>query len=314
MFREPPFRHLPPYLKILALIMVMIITFLVVLALGVAISIPFFGRSLFESLESFSDYSDPQTVYALKYFQIVNQIGVFIAPAIIFVILTDDYYSRYLNLDNRIKRLSVIFGFILLWISMPFINWLVQINNEMHLPSYLAGIETWMRNSEDNAQKLTDAFLATKTWGGFMVNLVMIAVLAGIGEELIFRGILVKLFREWTGNVHLAVIIPALLFSALHLQFYGFFGRLVLGIILGYLFVWSGSLWVPIVIHFLNNAMAVIVSFLDQRGLIGTDLETFGTSQNTLIITGSFLLTIFTMSVIFLHEKGYFKKFAKKRP
>jgi len=60
--------------------------------------------------------------------------------------------------------------------------------------------------------------------------------------------------------------------------------------------------------------MAVIVSFLDQRGLIGTDLETFGTSQNTLIITGSFLLTIFTMSVIFLHEKGYFKKFAKKRP
>jgi len=314
MFREPPFRNLPPYLKILALIMVMIITFLVVLALGVAISIPFFGRSLFEGIAAVSDYSDPQTVLALKYFQIVNQVGVFIAPAIIFVILTDDYYSRYLNLDNRIRRLSIIFGFILLWVSMPFINWLVQINNEMHLPSYLAGIETWMRNSEDNAQKLTDAFFVTKTWGGFMVNLLMIAVLAAIGEELIFRGILVKLFREWTGNVHLAVIIPALLFSALHLQFYGFFGRLVLGIILGYLFVWSGSLWVPIVIHFLNNAMAVIVSFLDQRGLIGTDLETFGTSQNTLIITGSFLLTIFTMSVIFLHEKGYFKKFAKKRP
>ncbi|MFA4863094.1 MAG: CPBP family intramembrane glutamic endopeptidase, partial [Bacteroidales bacterium] len=314
MFREPPFRNLPPYLKILALIMVMIITFLVVLALGVAISIPFFGRSLFEGIAAVSDYSDPQTVFALKYFQIVNQVGVFIAPAIIFVILTDDYYSRYLNLDNRIRLLSIIFGFILLWVSMPFINWLVQINNEMHLPSYLAGIETWMRNSEDNAQKLTDAFFATKTWGGFMVNLLMIAVLAAIGEELIFRGILVKLFREWTGNVHLAVIIPALLFSALHLQFYGFFGRLVLGIILGYLFVWSGSLWVPIVVHFLNNAMAVIVSFLDQRGVITTDLETFGTSQNHLVIIGSFLLTIFTMSVIYLHEKGYFKKFAKKRP
>ncbi|MCK9398537.1 MAG: CPBP family intramembrane metalloprotease [Bacteroidales bacterium] len=314
MFREPPFRNLPPYLKILALIMVMIITFLVVLALGVAISIPFFGRSLFEGIAAVSDYSDPQTVFALKYFQIVNQVGVFIAPAIIFVILTDDYYSRYLNLDNRIRRLSIIFGFILLWVSMPFINWLVQINNEMHLPSYLAGIETWMRNSEDNAQKLTDAFFVTKTWGGFMVNLLMIAVLAAIGEELIFRGILVKLFREWTGNVHLAVIIPALLFSTLHLQFYGFFGRLVLGIILGYLFVWSGSLWVPIVVHFLNNAMAVIVSFLDQRGVITTNLETFGTSQNNLVIIGSFLLTIFTMSVIYLHEKGYFKKFAKKRP
>jgi membrane protease YdiL (CAAX protease family) len=314
MFREPPFRNLPPYLKILALIMVMIITFLIVLALGVGIFILFFGRDLFESIGSFSDYSDPQTVFALKYFQIVNQLGVFIAPAIIFVILTDDYFSRYLNLENRIKRLSIIFGFIFLLVSMPFINWIVQINNEIHLPSYLSGIEDWMRKSEDVAQKLTDAFLATRTWGGFMANLLMIAMLAAIGEELIFRGILVKLFREWTGNVHLAVLIPAFLFSALHLQFYGFFGRLVLGIVLGYLFVWSGSLWVPIAVHFLNNAMAVIVSFLDQRGLISTDLETFGSSQNSLIIIGSLCLSIFTMSLIYLHEKGYFKRLAKKDP
>jgi membrane protease YdiL (CAAX protease family) len=171
-----------------------------------------------------------------------------------------------------------------------------------------------MRNSENTAQKLTDAFLAANTWGGLLINMVMVAVLAAVGEELIFRGILVRLFREWTGNVHLAVIIPALLFSALHLQFYGFFGRLVLGIILGYLLVWSGSLWVPITVHFLNNAMAVVVSFLDQRGLISTDLESFGSSQNIYIIIVSFILMIFTMSMIHLHEKGYFVRVSKKRP
>ena len=147
-----------------------------------------------------------------------------------------------------------------------------------------------------------------------MVNLLMVAVLAAVGEELIFRGILVKLFREWTGNIHLAVIIPALLFSTLHLQFYGFFGRLALGIILGYLFVWSGSLWVPIAVHFLNNAMAVIVSSLDHRGLISTDLESFGSSQNIYVIAGSFLLLIFSMSVIYLHESGFFKNRAKQNP
>jgi membrane protease YdiL (CAAX protease family) len=314
MFREPPFRQLQPYLKIMALIMVMIVTFLIVLAFGWALSIPIFGRDMLENLASLSDYSDPVNVAALKYFQIINQIGVFIAPAVIFVILTDDDLPGYLNLNNRNKFLSVIFGFIILLVSMPFVNWLVQINNDMHLPAYLSWIENWMRNSEDNAQKLTDAFLATKTLGGFMVNLVMVAVLAALGEELIFRGILVKLFREWTGNVHLAVIIPAFLFSALHLQFYGFFGRLVLGIILGYLFVWSGSLWVPIAVHFLNNTMAVIVSFLDQHGLINTNLESFGSSQNSFVITGSFLLMIFSMVVIFLHERGYFKRLANKNP
>jgi membrane protease YdiL (CAAX protease family) len=252
-------------------------------------------------------------VAALKYFQIVNQVGVFIAPAIIFVILTDDDFSGYLNLDGGNRWLSIMFGFILLVISMPFINWLVQINNNVHLPAYLSRIESWMRNSEDTAQKLTDAFLATKTLRGLSVNMVMVGILAAVGEELIFRGILVRLFREWTGNIHLAVIIPALLFSALHLQFYGFFGRLVLGIVLGYLFVWSGSLWVPITVHFLNNAMAVVVSFLDQRGLISTNLDSFGTSDKVSVISGSFLLTIFTMSVIYLHERGYFKRWAKKK-
>jgi len=308
MFQEPPFYRLSPPLRILALIMVMIVTFLVVLALGVALSIPFFGRGLLDNLAALTDYSVPRTIFALKYFQVVNQIGVFIAPAILFVILTDDNFLGYLRLDRGNKRFSVIFGFMVLIVSLPFINWLVHINSAMHLPEFLSGVERWMRGAEENAAKLTDAFLATSSWGGLMFNLLMIAVLAAVGEELIFRGILVRLFRDWTRNVHLAVFIPALLFSALHLQFYGFFGRLVLGVILGYLFVWSGSLWVPIIVHFLNNSMAVILSFLEQRGITDTDIDSFGSSQNCYVITASFLMMVFTLSVIYLHEKGFFKK------
>lgn len=190
MFREPPFQQLKPYLKIMALILVMIVTFLIVLALGVAISIPVFGSGILESLASFSDYADPHMIAALKYFQIINQVGVFIAPALIFVILTDDNIKGYLNLNGGIKAVSIIFGLVLLLISMPFINWLVEVNNEMHLPSFLSRVESWMRNSEDTAQKLTDTFLATKTWGGFAANILMVGILAAIGEELIFRGYL----------------------------------------------------------------------------------------------------------------------------
>ena len=308
MFREPPFQNLSPSLKILALIAVMIVTFLVVLAIGVALSIPLFGRGILDDIAVLSDYSDPQTIFALKYFQIVNQVGVFIVPAYLFVILTDNNFHRYLKLDNGFRGYSIIFGFIVLVVSLPFINWLVLVNNDVHLPPFLSGVERWMRNSEDSARKLTDAFLSTGEWSGLLLNLMMIAGLAAIGEELIFRGILVRLFGEWTRNVHLSVFFPALLFSALHLQFYGFFGRLVLGMILGYIFIWSGSLWVPVLVHFLNNAMAVILSFLDQRGIINTDLESFGSSQNIIVIAGSFILMIFTMSMIYLHEAGYFKK------
>ncbi len=308
MLREPPFRNFTPALKILALVALMIVTFFVVLAFGVVFSIPFFGRGLLDDIAVTSDYSKPQSIFALKYFQIVSQVGVFIVPAILFVIFTDDHFSGYLKLDSGLKWFSIIFGFIALVISLPFVNWLVLSNNELHLPSFLAGVEKWMRDSEESARKLTDAFLATGSWSGLLVNLLMIGGLAAVGEELIFRGILVRLFREWTRNVHLAVFIPALLFSALHLQFYGFFGRLALGMMLGYLFVWSGSLWVPIIVHFFNNAMAVILSFIEKRGVINVNLETFGTSQNKLVITGSFLLTVLVMGIIYLHEKGYFKK------
>jgi membrane protease YdiL (CAAX protease family) len=314
MFREPPFRPFHPFLKILALIMVMIITFLVVLALGVGFSIPFFGMDLLEGAAALTDYSEPRTIGLLKYLQVVNQLGVFILPAILFVMLTDDNFMGYLNLNNGFRKFSLIFGIIMLIVSLPFIGWLLEINSGLHLPAALSRVENWMRTSEDNAEKLTEAFLATSSWSGFLVNLLMVAVLAAIGEELIFRGILVRLFNEWMSNIHLAVLIPALLFSALHLQFYGFFGRLVLGIILGYLFVWSGSLWVPVIVHFINNAMAVVVSFMDQRGIITADLKTFGTSQNNGVIVGSFLLMVFTMMMIYLHERGYFKSLIKKGP
>ena len=183
-----------------------------------------------------------------------------------------------------------------------------MVNNEIHLPAFLQKVETWMRNSEDAATKLTEAFLSTTSWGGFIVNLVMIAGLAAIGEELIFRGLLVRLFREWTKNIHLAVIIPAAFFSALHLQFYGFFGRMMLGILLGYLFVWSRSLWVPILVHFFNNAMAVILSFLFKRGVITTDMESFGESGNAVIISASFILTALVMFLIYYHERIRGKK------
>jgi uncharacterized protein len=99
-----------------------------------------------------------------------------------------------------------------------------------------------------------------------------------------------------------------LLFSALHLQFYGFFGRLLLGMMLGYLFVWTRSLWVPVIVHFLNNAIAVVISFLIQRGIVHTTLETFGSSKNGFVIAASGIVMIIVMTVVYFHEKRKLNK------
>ena len=133
-----------------------------------------------------------------------------------------------------------------------------------------------MKASEEQAAALTEAFLKMSTPGELIFNLFMIALIPAIGEELLFRGIVQNIFSRWLKNNHAAVWFTAILFSAMHMQFYGFIPRLMLGAMLGYLLVWSGNLWWPIIAHFVNNAAAVIFSYLFQNKFIDLDPDTIG--------------------------------------
>ena len=113
----------------------------------------------------------------------------------------------------------------------------------------------------------------------------MIAIIPAIGEELLFRGVIQRLFINWTKNAHWGILITSILFSALHMQFFGFFPRMMLGILFGYLFLWSGSLWLPILCHFINNGSAVVYVYLEQRGLMGFSSDTLGAENQDMLIT-----------------------------
>jgi membrane protease YdiL (CAAX protease family) len=197
------------------------------------------------------------------------------------------------------RFMQVLASLLLVFAILPFISWVGELNGQINFPEALEWLENWFRNMEDEASTLTEAFLSTTSLGGLVVNLLIIAVLAALGEEFIFRGIILRLFKEWTGNTHFAVIVSAVLFSALHMQFFGFAPRIILGLVLGYLFVWSGSLWLPIIYHFINNAMAVLVAFLDARGMIQSDYEEFGASDMTWVILGSFIFSLGLMGVVY---------------
>jgi len=119
--------------------------------------------------------------------------------------------------------------------------------------------------------------LTMKTIGALLVNLLMLAVIPAIGEEFIFRGCLQRLFNQLTKNHHIAIWLTAIIFSSIHLQFYGFIPRMLLGAMFGYLFVWSNSLWLPILGHFLNNATAVITAYVYQQQ--GKSLEKLDEAQ-----------------------------------
>ncbi len=207
MMQEPPLNSFSAPLKILSLIIIMIASFLLVFLIGFVIAIPIFGLDMLESVSRVFDSDDFSGIAALKYFQVVNQIGVFIVPAFLFAFLTRGNVAIYLKLDRKPSFWIFISGLLVIFFSLPFISWLIEINNAISLPEALSGVEDWFRRKEDEATKLTEIFLGTKSLAGLLLNLFMIAVLAAFGEELIFRGIILRLFREWTGNVHLAVLI-----------------------------------------------------------------------------------------------------------
>jgi len=137
-----------------------------------------------------------------------------------------------------------------------------QLNSAMHLPGWLSGVEQWMTEQEDKADKTIDLLIASKTSGTMIVNILNIALLPAIAEELFFRGVFQKIFYNLFKSGHIAIWVTAFLFSSIHLQFFGFIPRFILGLIFGYLFFWSGTLWLPIISHFVNNAVPVIVTFI----------------------------------------------------
>jgi uncharacterized protein len=156
---------------------------------------------------------------------------------------------------------------------LPFNEYFIKMNENMSLPSALNGLQDWMKKSEENAAKLMEFLLNFTSISQFIITFIVVAVFAGIGEELIFRGILQNLLVKKFQNYHLAIWVSAFVFSFIHFQFYGFLPRMLLGALLGYLYAWSGSLWVPILAHTINNGFIVIMTYLSKIGVINLDIE-----------------------------------------
>lgn len=270
-----------PAAKLILLALLALVSLFVTMIVGLVVAMPFFGNDITSLVLQGEGLDLSQNLDFSRYFQTLSHIGLFIVPALVFALLVGRRPLLYLKVSRRPLWMSVLISALIMIAALPLVNYLMEVNLRLSLPSFLGGLEEWMRQAEESAGEVTRMFLEVATWQGLLFNLFMIAVIPALGEEFIFRGIVLKVFRQWTGNAHLAVWISALLFSAMHMQFFGFLPRLLLGLVLGYLFVWSRSLWVPIFAHFFNNAAAVIFYFLHFNGHIRLDIEEVGMGAGT---------------------------------
>lgn len=213
---------------------------------------------------------------ALRIATVVQDLFVFILPPVITAVISSRTPARFLMLDRPCGLAPYLLVAVAMVVMIPAMNLLVAANEAMRLPEFMAGAEEWMRNAEEAAAGSVRILMGTGTVGDLVMNLLVIGILAGFSEEIFFRGGLQQLLMTRPLNPHVAIWVTAVIFSAIHLQFYGFFPRLLLGAYFGYLAWWSGTIWLPVVAHVLNNSAVVVSGWLELRGALTFNLDEIG--------------------------------------
>ena len=221
----------------------------------------------------------PERISYMRYMQFITMFATFFLPAVLLALSVKQSAGSFLYINRPLDAKRMILLVALFFILLPLINALMFWNQSLHLPESMAGLEQWMRDKEEQLGMITQKFVGSPALSVYLVNMLVMAVLPAFGEEFIFRAILIKWFNKRM-NIHWSIFLSAVIFSAIHMQFLGFFPRFFIGLVLGYVFYWSGTLWASIWLHFLNNGMMVTAYFLLARGYISGDPDTLGSIDN----------------------------------
>lgn len=190
-------------------------------------------------------------------------------------------------------------------IGIPALNQIVYWNQEVVLPDAFASFEQWCRETEERAAAETAIILNVDSVWQMLMNILVIGVLTGIGEEFFFRGGLQKILLHCGVRQHVAIWSAAIVFSALHFQFYGFVPRVLLGAWFGYLYCWSGNIWVSSLAHAINNSIVIVSQWLVNKELISEDFDMFGVTENAFPFAFLVSGVLVGLALYFCHKKGW---------
>jgi hypothetical protein len=260
-----------------------------------------FFMLLFSMISLWITNGDLSDISSIKLAQFMQSLGLFVIPPFLLAYFWSEKPLQYLQINREPLSKDVLLAIIIMLSAVPAINLLGEINHTIHFPDSLSWLENQLIDMEERAEDLTLRMLEVDTVGGLLVNLGLIAIIPAIGEELFFRGILQQILQNKV-KAHAAVWITAIIFSAIHFQFFGFIPRMLMGALLGYLFLWTGNIWVPVAAHFTNNAAAVLYYyFKGDAAQQALDLENIGKSET--YFAGIISMVLVTVLIYFFRRQ-----------
>lgn len=288
-----PHHRLHPGMQFVVFLAVAIGLLFAFSALALGLIWVIYGSKIFGQVLGMSVTTGPG-LQAMWLLQLVSTtLPLFLAP-VVFARWVVREPQDYLKVNIKFTPVLLALIFIIMTFSSPIIEVLSNLNQRLALPHFLKGLEDWMRTKETQAEQAQNLMLKMNTIGDLISNLLLVGLLTAIAEEFMFRGVVQTIFVRWTRNPHAAIWITAILFSAFHVEFYGFLPRLMLGVFFGYFVYWSGSIWTSVWAHFINNGTAVVITYLFQHKKISIspdDQHVFNYSAYVL----SIIITVFLL-------------------
>jgi membrane protease YdiL (CAAX protease family) len=257
MFLKALFKNSNGFIQLLVLLAVVFFGFMIAQILTVFLLFVRSGgntdavQTLLYNITDYPEY--------MREMQFISQLCIFIFPPLLLACLFSDNYKEYLRIDSAMNGSTIFWTILSMILVVPALNFTICLNQQLTLPEFLKPLEDQIRIMEEQSAKLTEALLYTHNTFDFIFNILVVAVFAGIGEEFLFRGIFQNVFGKFIQNHHIVIWSVAILFSTIHFQFFGFLPRMLLGVYFGYLLYYTQNIWIPVLAHFTNNCITVVL-------------------------------------------------------
>lgn len=232
-----------------------------------------------------------------KYLQTFQHLSMFLLPALLISFLMKGQFCSYLSLKESPDLIAAILSMLLIVFLIPLNSYLAWLNADLDLPDWLNTLEQWMSRKELQTERITEVLMKAGTPGALIINIIIIAVLPAAGEEFLYRGVLQNIFKGWLKSGNLAVILTAFIFSAAHLQFYGFLPRFILGLVFGYIYLWTLNIWLPVLAHLVNNAIPVILSYFYGWDNINNTMDEFSSKESLMVIIPTTIVLLIMVNI-----------------
>jgi membrane protease YdiL (CAAX protease family) len=291
------FGNRKPWLSLISLILISLGGLIVGQFVAMLLVTKIYSLSMFQVIEMVSNISDyPEYKAAIYLLQGLSAVFAFILAPWFYLRFIEKSNFSILSPNPGIEIIPVILALLIsvvfMAVNFKFAEW----NAQMVLPEFLKDVEAWMRLQEDKLEEATMFLTSINSLSELVLAMIVIAIIPAIGEEFLFRGLIQNQLHSWTKNAHWAIWLTGVLFSAIHIQFYGFVPRMLLGVLFGYMYLWSGNILYPMLAHFANNGFQVAMLYLYKQELTSFNIDETESVPWTVFFTSAIISVVLILS------------------